>query len=506
MNQTHVCSYMEYWALTDPDRTAVVDENGSLTYGALKSACERVATGLAGRIGHGQPVAVLMEKGIPALCSFWGSVYAGGFYVMFNPDLPDARLAQIQSVLAAPCVITDAAHEERALALFAPEQVLRIEELLEATADPLLLARIRSRMIDTDPLYANFTSGSTGIPKGVLVSHRSVLDFIGQFSEIFGFTGEDIFANQAPFDFDVSVKDIYTSACVGGTLVITPKRLFSRPTELLDWLCDHRVTVMIWAVSALCLISTFHGLDYRTPQTVRKILFSGEVMPAKHLKTWRTHLPEAEYVNLYGPTEITCNCTYHVLDPARDYAEGIPIGKHFPNEHVFLLDADNREITVPDVEGEICVRGTALALGYLSAPEQTAAAFVQNPLNSCYPEIIYRTGDLARYNADGDLLFCGRRDHQIKYMGHRIELQEIDQAIARVDGVERCCSIFDEERHKLYAFYVGTIDRRELHQILRKDLPVFMVPGALEAVPDFPLTKNGKIDRKALLAGKEKKR
>ena len=505
MIQTHVCSYMEHWAQKDPARTAVIDESGSVTYGELLDSCRRVGSVLAEKIGHGTPVAVLMDKGIPALCAFWGAVYGGGFYVMLNPDLPAARLAQIQGVLKAPYVITDETHKDLAGQLFAPEQILRIEELRNAPEDAALLARVRETMIDTDPLYANFTSGSTGVPKGVLVGHRSVIDFIDHFTEIFGFTESDIFANQAPFDFDVSVKDIYSAARVGGTLVITPKRLFSRPTELLDWLCDHQVTVMIWAVSALCLISTFHGLDYKTPESVRAVLFSGEVMPAKHLKTWRTHLPQATYVNLYGPTEITCNCTYHVLDPNRDYAEGIPIGKHFPNEHVFLLDSENREIREPDKEGEICVRGSALALGYLCAPEQTAAAFVRNPLNASYPETIYRTGDLARYGADGDLYFCGRRDHQIKYMGHRIELQEVEAAIARVDGVERCCCIFDEEKQRLHGFYLGSIDRKELYNILRRDLPVFMVPGTLQAVEDFPLNKNGKIDRKALMAGRKER-
>ena len=257
---------------------------------------------------------------------------------------------------------------------------------------------------------------------------------------------------------------------------------------------------MIWAVSALCLISTFHGLDYKVPEKVNKILFSGEVLPYKHFKTSKTHLPEAVFVNLYGPTEITCNCTYHILDAERDYSGGIPIGKPFPNEHVFLLDDTDSLIRsdMTDTVGEICVRGTALALGYYNNPAQCEKHFVQNPLNSAYPETIYRTGDLARYNEDGDLVFSGRKDFQIKYMGHRIELEEIERAMNAIEGVVRSCCVFDEKRSRLKGFYVGTIDKDELFETMRSTLPAFMVPGLIRKVDEMPLTKNGKTDRKRL--------
>ncbi len=506
MNIFHVWEYMERWAKEDPRKTAVIDQSGAVTYAELVSAYQSVASDLARRIEQGSPIAVCMDKGIPALCSFFGIASAGGFYVLLNPDLPPARLSQIQSLLQAPYVITDEAHASLALRLFAPEQVLLIEDLRKAPVDSGLLASVRANALDTDPLYANFTSGSTGVPKGVVVSHRSVIDFIEHFSEVFAFSRDDRFANQAPFDFDVSVKDIYTAMKIGATLVITPKALFSRPAQLLDWLCEQEVTVMVWAVSALCLISTLHGLDYKTPKTVRKILFSGEVMPLKHLDSWRSHLPDAMFVNLYGPTEITCNCTYHILSPERGYEEGVPIGRSFPNEQILLLDQDNKRITEPGTEGEICVRGSALALGYLCAPEQTAAAFVQNPCNTRYPELIYRTGDLGKYDEAGELLFCGRRDHQIKYMGHRIELQEVEHGIAGVEGVERCCCVFDGEKQKLYGFYQGTIDKAELQKALGVFLPAFMIPGVLDRVDEFPLTKNGKIDRGALLQRRRKRR
>ena len=510
----NVLEYLEQDAVSFPSKTALIDETKSYTYDEFLHASRRIGSALARKLGAAEknltaparsrllrkPIAVLLEKNCVTLCAFMGIVYAGCFYVQLNPEFPESRLQQIQGLLDAPFIVTNNEQFEDAKKLVSEDRILLIDELLAAEEDAELLSKIRARAVDTDPLYANFTSGSTGVPKGVLVGHRSVLDFIDVFAPMFGITESDVIANQAPFDFDVSVKDIYSALKAGATLVIVPRRLFSQPVALLDFLCDHDITTMIWAVSALCLITTCHGLDYKTPTTVKRVLFSGEVMPLKHLRDWMAHLPDAEFVNLYGPTEITCNCTYHRIDRDRDYSDGIPIGLPFPNEHVFLLDADNKEITEPDVTGEICVRGSALALGYYRNPEQTASAFPDNPLNSSYPEKIYRTGDLGRYAADGEeLYFCGRKDFQIKYMGHRIEIEEIERAISEVPGINRCCVIFNEEKQRLYGFYVGSMDKKELHAELSKTLPVYFIPGILKQVEEFPLNKNGKIDRKALM-------
>ena len=497
-----VLEYLRRSARRTPDKTAVIDEYESMTYSALEEASQRIGTALARRSDRRRPIPVLMEKSAKTLSAFLGIAAADCFYVLMSPELPENRLSQVQSVLSAQWVITDQAHMELACRLFAQEQVLLIDELLQTEIDRDLLEQREAGQCDLDPLYANFTSGSTGVPKGVVVGHRSVLDFIDVFTATFGFTAEDVFANQAPFDFDVSVKDIYSALAVGGTLVIVPRRLFSLPVELLDFLCDHRVTVMVWAVSALCLITTFHALDYKTPETVRQVLFSGEVMPMKHLRDWMSHLPETRFVNLYGPTEITCNCTYHIIDRERDYGDVIPMGRAFENEEVLLLDDGNALVTQAEVNGEVCVRGSALALGYYNAWPQTNEHFVQNPLNDHFIEYIYRTGDLAHYNELGELVFAGRKDFQIKHMGHRIELEEIERAIAAVPGIERACCIFDERRSKLKGFYVGGVDAKELHHILSEQLPFFMVPGVLTALEAMPLTKNGKIDRKALAAMK----
>lgn len=502
-----VLAYLENSAEYFPEKCAVTDEKVSYSYSELVKLSSSVGTALSELIASGDAVGIYMEKCADTVAAFFATVYAGGFYSVLNTELPQNRLQTTVSVLNPKVIVTSESLLETAKEYFSERKIVTFEDLAKSEPDYTKLGEIRSHKIDTDPLYINFTSGSTGTPKGIVVCHRSVIDFIDHFTEIFGIDNNDVIANQAPFDFDVSVKDIYSAVKTGATLVVVPRRMFSAPAELIDFICDRRITVMIWAVSALCLISTFHALDYRTPETVNKILFSGEVMPLKALKNFRSHLPNAKYVNLYGPTEITCNCTYHILDNERDYADGIPIGKPFPNEDVILLDENNNRISEVGKVGEICVRGTALALGYYSNSEQNAKAFVQNPLNPYYPELIYRTGDLARYNENGELVFSGRKDFQIKYMGHRIELEEIEREMSAVDGVEQCCCIFDEKKSRLKGFFVGSIEKDELAASMSRDLPAFMIPGVIRRVDEMPLTKNGKIDRKKLaeIAGGRRK-
>ncbi len=496
----NILELLEHTTAARPEKTAVIDENGADRFDMLLFRSRRCGTALAAHLSPTAPVPVLLEKSREALYAFFGAAYAGCFYVPLSPALPQPRLAQILSVLQAPCIVTDREHAALAAQLPGVGRILLIEDLLQTQADDALLAHIRSRAIDGDPLYCNFTSGSTGTPKGVVVSHRSVLDFIPVFTELFRIGPDDIIGNQAPLDFDVSVKDIYSALHTGATLVLLPRRLFSQPSALMDALCTHRVTTLIWAVSALCLVSSFHGLDYRTPETVNKVLFSGEVMPPKHLKSWIEHLPHADFVNLYGPTEITCNCTYHRIESGRDYTAGIPLGTAFPNERVFLLDEAGQEIHTPDQAGEICVSGAALALGYYNNPGQTQAAFTQHPGHSRYLQPIYRTGDLGRWNAAGELYFLGRKDFQIKHMGHRIELEEIERAVQEVEGVSRCCCVYDAQKERLHGFYTGTADKAAVRSALAQKLPVFMLPRTLEPLDSLPLTENGKTDRKRLLA------
>lgn len=495
----NILDYLEQSARHYPDKIAFADEMSTCTYKELWKTARSVGTKLANYVPPRSPVPVFMEKRVETIYAFLGAVYAGCFYVLLDPKLPSERLKQILQTLQSEVLVLHPDYEKQFKALEYEGNVVNILEALQEEEDAVLLEAIREQRLDIDPLYAIFTSGSTGIPKGVLVSHRSVIDFMEEFVDIFGITDKDVIGNQAPFDFDVSVKDIYSTLKTGATMQIIPKKMFSFPTKLLDYLDEREITTLIWAVSALCIVTTLKGLEYKVPQKVNKIIFSGEVMPIKHLNEWKKYLPDALYANVYGPTEITCNCTYYIVDREFQPGESLPIGQPFPNEKVFLLDEGNQLVREAGKKGEICVSGTALSLGYYRNPEQTKKVFVQNPLNEKYLERIYRTGDMAYYGHDGYLYFASRKDFQIKHMGHRIELGEIELAMEMAEGIRRACCTYDEPENKIIAFYEGEAEKRQIVRALGKKLPAYMIPNVWVKMDRLPITKNGKIDRKKMM-------
>lgn len=494
----NILEYLERTAEKYPGRIAVEDDKEALTWKELADLSRRIGTAAGKRIASGDPVVILAPKGPLTLAAMFGAVYGGGFYVNGDPALPPRRLKEIFRVLRPKLV------------LIRPEEIPLIRQagytgdycLLHEAAgeepDRELLERRRKDSCSEDILYGIFTSGSTGTPKGITVSHRAVIDFITHFTEIFGIDEKDRIGNQAPFDFDVSVKDIYSAVMTGAALVLIPRQLFSVPAALLDYLCEKKATVLIWAVSALTMISSLGGFKYRIPSDVRKVMFSGEVMPANQLACWQEALPEAEFVNLYGPTEITCNCTYYPVQKVPGEGEKLPIGKAFPGRRVFLLNEEGGEIREPEQAGEICVAGESLSLGYYHNPAETEKSFQERIFPDGRKERYYRTGDLGFLGKDGNLYFSGRKDFQIKFNGHRIELEEIERLLDQMQGIEKSCCVTDHRKTCLAAFYMGKVMPGEIRLWLKKRLPGYMVPRKIFQTEKLPLTKNGKTDRKAL--------
>ncbi len=493
-----ILDYLEKTAMLYPNKEAVNDGNRCLSWMELKQLSQKIAGTLSRHTEPGSPVPVLMEKSVYTLAVMLGTVYAGCFYVPVSPGLPGGRIGQILGTTKAKTVVTSEEHLQILQEAGYSGKALLEKTLMSKDADMEKLTAIRNEMSEKTLLYCIFTSGSTGTPKGIIVSHGAVIRFISHFTELFTITSEDRLANQAPFDFDVSVKDIYSAVMTGAALVLVSRELFSTPPRLLDYLCDMQITTMIWASSALCLISMMKGLEYRVPEHVKKVMFSGEVMPAKQLRKWQEALPKAMFVNLYGPTEITCNCTYYVIDRKFQDEEKIPIGKAFPGRNVFLLNGKGEEITSRGESGEICVAGESISEGYYHNQEETQKRFgFYGSADS--RERMYRTGDVGVFGEDGNLYFAGRTDFQIKHMGHRIELEEIERSMMSVEGVEKSCCVFDKANNRIIGFFVGNQESIQIRRAMKRKLPVYMIPAKLIRVDEIPLTKNGKMDRSCLL-------
>ena len=516
-----VTMLLEQTAERFPERTALADENGSVTYREYRNNACIIAKYIQTFMTGGEvkrPIAVLIDRNIQSIIAFMGIAYSGNFYVPLDMTMPGERIRVILKELQ-PAGMIDcrgiSGGQEAGSDLYTGRTVSYGQILSEQIPGDLgsdeegdragAMTRAPEcalRMIDTDPLYAIFTSGSTGIPKGVLVSHRSVLDLLDAFAEVFSFDENTVFGNQAPFDFDVSVKDIYNALKCGGRVEVIPKRMFVRPNLLLPYLAERKVNTLIWAVSAVRIVSQFNALDEvktDTPLDLRYVMFSGEVMPVKALNYFMGRMPQTVFVNLYGPTEITCNCTYKIIDHMYAPQEVLPAGKAFPNTRILLLRENGEEIREPGVTGEICVEGSSLALGYYHAPDKTAESFCQHPAHDLYPNRIYRTGDLGYLDENGDLYFASRKDHQIKHMGHRIELGEIEAALNAIEWVDVSCCLYDAAKEKIICFYQAEEENRKaIVRALSEKLPKYMWPNRYVHMENMPLNAHGKIDRKAL--------
>ena len=497
MYYTNILQYLENSAPKHSQKVAFSDGVDNKTFEALLKQSRSVGSFLISK-GHAKkPVLILMNKHPDTMAAFFGVIYAGGYYVAIDAEMPEIRIKLIIESLNPEALIYDEKNAKKADKL--PDSINKylFSDIKDSPENKVELDAIRKAQIDTDPIYIVFTSGSTGIPKGVSACHRSVIDYTETLCEAIGFNEDTVFGNQTPLYFDAPLKEIMPTLKFGATTYFIPKLLFMFPTKLCDYLNEHKINTVCWVVSALTMISSLGALKTNPPQHLKTVCFGSEVFPIPQYKLWREACPNTEFFNLYGPTEATGMSTFWHANRELEEGEVIPIGNPFRNTQILLLDEKGNATAVGEV-GEIYIRGTCVTLGYFNNKEKTDEAFVQNPLNKSYPELVYRTGDLAKYNKHGELVFVSRRDSQIKHMGHRIELGEIEAALANCNGVNRACCVYNGEQKKIFAFYVGDIDATSLTKELKTLLPRYMIPGVLEKLESMPLTANGKLDRKLL--------
>lgn len=495
--RNNVLEYLEQTVPQVPEKVAFSNGTDSLTFQQLYDQARAVGSTLLGLGACRESVVVFMEKHPDTVTAFFGVVYAGCFYVPVDAEMPRFRVELILKQLKPRFILCDEKTKALAQELKGDARLLPYGEAAFGPIDQKGLDAVREAALDTDPIYIVFTSGSTGVPKGVAACHRSVLDYIEQLSQVLRFDRDTVFGNQTPLYFDACLKELYPTLKFGATTYLIPKSLFMFPVKLVEYLNEHKINTICWVVSALTMISGFKTLDKHVPEFLRTIAFGSEMFPIAQLRLWRKALPKARFINLYGPTEATGMSCWFEVD--REFAddEVLPVGKPFRNTGVLLLDEYDRPATPGEV-GEICLKGTCLTLGYYGDFERTAQVFVQNPLNDKYPELIYRTGDLGRYNDRGELVFLTRKDNQIKHMGHRIELGEVEAAACMDEDVRAACCLYDKEKKRLILCYEGLPEPGEMSRRLRAKLPPYMAPNAVHRIDALPRTPNGKLDRRTL--------
>ncbi len=493
----NLTEYLELTAKRVPDKTAFADETGMLSFSELLSLGCRLGTAVCAATERvNAPVAVFTDRSVYPIAGFIGALMSGNFYVPEDASMPPERMAAIMEELSPAAILYRECDKETAERFSGMAPLVALDgDTPEENGE--LLAQRRAKVLDIDPAYVIYTSGSTGKPKGIVISHRSVIDFIEWMAEKCFIAEDEVLANQAPFFFDLSVKDLWLTMKCGLTTYILPKKLFLFPKLLISFLNEKKVTTLIWATSAFNLAANSGVFKKYAPETVRKVILGGETLYAKQLNAWRAVLPEAEYINLYGPTEVTVDCTYYIIDREFSNGESVPIGRACENMEVVLLDEELNP--APDgTAGEICVRGIGLARGYFGDPEKTAAAFVRDPRNPYFADRLYRTGDIGVINPDGLIYYVCRKDGQIKHIGYRIELGEVESAVNAMPGIRECAAFHDGEEDKIVLCYSGDIDGAGVIDGIKNLVPKYMYPNVFLRRDELPHNPNGKIDRPRL--------
>ena len=495
--EINVLRLLEKTAERFPDKTAYSDTDESLTFAQVTEKAKRLGSALTKKVSPRSPVAVMTGRNVYTPVVFLGIVYAGCFYAPMDSTQPKARLKDILSVLQPELLIADEEGMKTARELGFEGEILSSEELFAAETDQSALDERARYACADDPLYVIFTSGSTGKPKGVITSMMSLMCYISAYIKVMGIDDSDMLGNQSPLDYIAAVRDIYIPIFTGASMFIIPKQCFMMPAELFRVMNEHKVTSVGWSVSVFTIVVKLKAFEEARPEYLRKVCFSGSVMPCSALKIWQTNLPGCKFVNQYGPTECTASCTYYEVKDTVDDGDTLPIGRPYRNYRVFLLDDDNKPVKTGE-QGEICVSGPILALGYYNNKELTDKSFIQNPLNGAFNELIYKTGDYGVFREDGILEFKGRKDRQIKHLGHRVELSEIENAALRLDNIKDCCAMYLKEKELIYLFYTGEATAKEAAVHFRGILPGFMVPRKLVQLEELPHLANGKVNMQAL--------
>lgn len=500
----HLLDYFEETAVRKADAIAVIHNDQNISFKELKDKAERFASYLLNEVDDcmNKPIAVFLPKEINAVVADLGIMYSSNPFMNLDVKTPKGRIMNIFELVKPVAVVTSKKFSKALSDVSVP--VIFVDELDwdGIHAEEVKLIERRKVLIDTDPFCLINTSGSTGTPKGVVLNHRSFFDFMIVSNERFGFNGSEIMGSLSPIVFDIYDFELCMLMCNGVQLVLLDAVLAAFPARLLEIMAETHVNFIFWVPSIMVNIANMELLDKIALPDLKLVWFAGEVFPTKQFLVWYDKLPNVTFANLYGPIEITLDCTYYVVEERPVESEPLPIGIPYRNTDILLLNGEDKKCAIGE-EGELCVRGTSLAMGYYNNSEKTAEAFTQNPLNRSYPEFIYRTGDIAYMREDGNIMFKGRKDSLIKHMGYRIELGEIEHVIeSDLKLVKYCCAVYQYTKKEIVLYYQNDeeLTEKDFRIALSRSFPAYMIPTVYVRMDELPRNTNGKIDRLILKA------
>ena len=499
----NIIEYFERNLPVQANKIAVIDNDKTIDFNTLAAQSKKLASILIEKKDvFNKPIAVFLPKSIESVISNLGITYSGNIYMNLDIKNPDTRISNILQKIQPEIIITNKSLSKKISSLNTGGAIIvHIEELEDSNtfSEELIFKRLENT-IDTDPYCIINTSGSTGTPKGVALNHKSFVDFIEWSIPTLKITNNQVIGSLSPLYFDIYSFELCLLMAKGATIVIIPEGLATFPVKLIEYLKDRKVDWIFWVPTIMVNIANLDLFSALQLPDLKTVWFAGEVFPTKHLNYWRRYLPHAMFVNLYGPIEITLDCTYYIIEKDLSNDMPVPIGYPCRNTDVLILN-EGDQLSGVNEKGELCVRGTSLALGYYNDPDKTAKAFVQNPLNTSYPELIYRTGDVVYKNDAGEIIFVGRKDFQVKHLGYRIDLSEVEHVIVNTWAkAPNACVLYDHTKKEICLFYEGkdeiapAVFRKELAQYL----PKYMVPTFFRLFKELPRNPNGKIDRNLL--------
>ena len=446
----------------------------------------------------------------------------GACYVPIDPNAPGLRVEEIARQCSFRALITSSSlyeklsvafHDECSMAAIffidkSPDKSVPAPAFIFADSLPSQPAAPPAvDVIDQDLAYILFTSGPQATPKGVMLSHLNALTFVNWACDTFAISASDRLSSHAPWNFDLSVFDIFAAINAGAAISLVPEGLSAFPVQLSSFIQDQRITVWYSVPMVLTMLATHGKLHDRDLSRLRLVLFAGEVFPIKHLRNLRRMLPQPRMANLYGPTETNVCTWYEVGQIPENQTTPVPIGKACANMAVIAIDEAGTPVLEPGQEGLLYGRGSNVMQGYYGRPSESAACFISNPFVSGRDEKLYCTGDWVTIDENGDFLLIGRKDHMIKTRGYRVELGEIEAVMVAHPAVNEAVAlpIPDEAIGNTIHAIVTINDSKsltstELKRHCAEKLPSYMVPEEIEFCETLPRTGTGKIDRQRLLS------